>query len=143
MSQSARLQAMGPSEHITVCRPPGLSRRMFFHAYAGPVMVGYAHLSSRVPAAAAPRRDPFSPIGAQDQLSGGVSYCLKLIEVNQNYRKRGIGSVLLEEIIGFCREQRVQSLHGEAKGDREQLRRWYAGRGFEVGSSDDISLTLD
>lgn len=142
MSQSPRLQAMGSSADITVCRPPGLSRRMFFHAYAGPVMVGYAHLSSRVPAAGS-KRDQFSATQEQDERPGGVSYCLKLIEVNQNYRKRGIGSVLLEEIIGFCREQRVQSLYGEAKGDREQLRRWYAGRGFEVSSSDDISLRLD
>jgi GNAT superfamily N-acetyltransferase len=71
-----------------------------------------------------------------------VSYCLKTIEVSQQYRGQGVGSALLQEIIGFCRDQQVRSLHGEAKGDLPLLRRWYSEQGFTLDAVDNISLQL-
>ena len=58
-----------------------------------------------------------------DDSAPGVSYCLKIIEVSQNYRNEGIGSALLDEVITFCKDEQVVSIFGEAKGDSEGLRR--------------------
>ena len=57
-----------------------------------------------------------------------VSNCLKIIEVSQYYRKLDIGSVLLDEVIAFCKGEQVMSIYGEAKGDSKELRRWYPAR---------------
>ena len=56
------------------------------------------------------------------------SYCLKIIEVSQNYRNKGLGSALLDEVIRFCKDEQVVSIFGEAnfgeaKRDSEELRR--------------------
>ncbi len=72
----------------------------------------------------------------------GVSYCLKNIEVSQNYRNKGIGSALLDEIIHFCKDERVSSIYGEAKGNISVLRRWYEQKGFELDNTNNIQLSL-
>lgn len=123
---------------ITVRRPTALSSRLFFRVYSGPNPIGLAHLSSRRTASGDSR------ISRQQQVdrAPGVSYCLKIIEVSQNYRNRGVGSRLLDEVIGFCREQQVASLYGQARGESEQLRRWYRDKGFSFDSVDNIHLSL-
>ena len=62
--------------------------------------------------------------------------------MSQNYRNKGIGSALLNEIIKFCRDERVESIYGEAKGEIAILRRWYREHGFELDSVDNIQLSL-
>jgi len=121
---------------ITVKRPAALSSRLFFRVYSGANPIAFAHLSSRRAA-----NDNGMARAAQAG-TPGVSYCLKIIEVSQNYRNRGVGSRLLDEVIGFCREQRVTSLYGEARGDTEQLRRWYVEKGFTLDGVDNIHLAL-
>ncbi|MFK7864603.1 MAG: GNAT family N-acetyltransferase [Pseudohongiellaceae bacterium] len=123
---------------LRVTKPSGLSSRLFFQVYSGPNAIAFAQLS-----ALAPNRHRRAVLCSKsDSPLPGVSYCLKNIEVNQHYRNRGVGSVLLQEVIKFCKDQRVSSLYGEAKGDVESLRRWYQGEGFELDSVDNIQLKL-
>ncbi|MDA0687085.1 MAG: GNAT family N-acetyltransferase [Proteobacteria bacterium] len=122
-------------------KPNGLAPRLFFKAYCGHQPVGMAQLSSRAVARQKLPRKSTSGDSSEDK-APGIRYCLKLIEVSQNYRNKGIGSALLNEVIAFCKDERVNSLVGEAKGDTEQLRRWYKDRGFDLDDADNISLTL-
>ena len=132
----SQLQCQLPD--ITVTKPQGLSRRMFFHVYSGPNAIAYAQLSS----GAASRRRRSVVERDEAAYSPGVSYCLKNIQVSQNYRNLGVGSALLQEIISFCRDERISALYGEAKGDMEILRRWYRAKGFELDAVDNIQLSL-
>ena len=134
---SNRLRCEMPN--VTVTKPRGLSRNMFFKAYSGPNAIAFAQLSSR---AGVRRRRSATHQTVNDDKAPGVSYCLKLIEVSQNYRNKGVGSALLNEIIDFCRDEGVSSIYGEAKGELAALRRWYLEQGFEIDSIDNIQLSL-
>jgi GNAT superfamily N-acetyltransferase len=124
---------------IRVAKPNGLSSNMFFHVYSGTNAIGFAQLSSR---AKNNHRRSVSNSSAHENSAPGVSYCLKIIEVSQNYRNMGIGSALLDEVIGFCKDECVASLYGEAKGDSADLRRWYQDKGFDLDSVDNIQLAF-
>lgn len=124
---------------LKVTKPNGLASSLFFHVYSGTNAIGFAQLSSR--AANKHLRSP-ARRSANDESAPGVSYCLKIIEVSQNYRNKGVGSALLDEVIGFCKDERVGSLYGEAKGDSPALRRWYQEKGFELDSVDNIQLSF-
>ena len=116
-----------------------VSRLACFLAYCGAQPVAYAQLSSRV-------ENRYLEGGrrgdSEASKAPGVSYCLKVIEVSQNYRNKGIGSALLEEVIRFCKEERVDSIYGEAKGELEILRKWYEGKGFAMDQAANIELSI-
>lgn len=124
---------------LRVTKPNGLACSLFFHVYSGTNAIGFAQLSSR---AENNHRRSIARCAATDDPAPGVSYCLKIIEVSQNYRNKGIGSALLDEVIGFCKDERVASIYGEAKGDSVELRRWYRGKGFDLDSVDNIQLSF-
>jgi len=124
---------------LKVTKPSGLASNLFFHVYSGSNAIGFAQLSSR---AENNHRRSISRRAANDDSAPGVSYCLKIIEVSQNYRHKGIGSALLDEVIGFCKDEQVVSIFGEAKGESEDLRRWYQGKGFDLDSVDNIQLSF-
>ena len=120
--------------NLKVTKPRGLASSLFFHVYSGTNPIGFAQLSTRA--------ENNHHRAANDEEAPGVSYCLKIIEVSQNYRNKGVGSVLLDEVIGFCKDERVLSIYGEAKGDSAELRRWYQAKGFELDSVDNIQLSF-
>lgn len=127
---------------VQLTKPNGLAPQLFFSAYHGPNVIAFAQLSSRTE-----NKFQYAPsandgIHLESTQAPGVSYCLKQIEVQQNYRNQGIGSALLDEVIRFCKDQRVNTLYGEAKGDLEILRRWYSNKGFELDSVDNIQLSI-
>ncbi|PCJ24869.1 MAG: hypothetical protein COA96_08530 [SAR86 cluster bacterium] len=124
---------------VMVTMPKGLASTLFFHVYSGPNAIAFAQLSSR--SENNHRRADSRHITNEEKLPG-VSYCLKNIEVCQNYRNKGIGSALLDEIIDFCKNERVSEIYGEAKGDIPELRRWYQDKGFELDSVDNIQLSF-
>ncbi len=129
-----RLQCKLPD--VKVVRPRGLSPRLFFKVYSGVNTIGFAQLSSNV-------ENNHRARGLAEQSEAPVvSYCLKNIEVSQNYRNQGVGSALLDEVIRFCRDEQVSSLYGEAKGDIPVLRHWYENKGFEFDHVDNIQLSL-
>ena len=124
---------------LKVTKPKGLASSLYFHVYSGTNAIGFAQLSTR---SENNHRRSQSRRAASDDLAPGVSYCLKLIEVSQNYRNMGVGSALLDEVIGFCKDERVVSIYGEAKGNSAKLRRWYQDKGFELDSIDNIQLSF-
>ena len=124
---------------LRVAKPNGLSSSLFFHVYSGTNAIGFAQLSSR---SENNHRRSISRRAASGDSAPGVSYCLKIIEVSQNYRNKGIGSALLDEVISFCKDEQVVSIFGEAKGDSSELRRWYQGKGFDLDSVDNIQLSF-
>lgn len=124
---------------LKLVRPKGLASRLFFQVYSGSNVVGFAQLSTR---AGNHHRRLRNRRISPDEAVPGVSYCLKIIEVGQNYRNRGVGSALLDEVIAFCKDQRVSTIYGEAKGDSDELRRWYEARGFELDSVDNMQLSF-
>ncbi|MEX1196768.1 MAG: GNAT family N-acetyltransferase [Pseudohongiellaceae bacterium] len=121
---------------VQIVLPTGLANHLVFRVYRGPSQIAYAHLSRSSPG----QRERFS----REHVSGPptVSYCLKNIEVAQNYRGCGIGSALLDEVLNYCRAHRVSRIHGEAKGDVAALKSWYQGKGFRVDARDEILLSL-
>lgn len=123
---------------ITLAKPKGLASRLFFKVYNGPNAIAFAQLSTR--ATNEHRKARASALG--ESKVPGVSYCIKNIEVSEPYRNKGIGSALLDEVIRFCKDERVSTLYGEAKGDVELLRRWYEEKGFELDEVDNIQLSL-
>ncbi len=130
------------SPEIRLTKPSCLAPRLFFKAYCGHQPVAMAQLSSR--GANRSINSEKSVIVESDSLkTPGVSYCLKLIEVSQNYRNQGIGSALLNEVIEFCKDERVDTLVGEAKGETEILRRWYEANGFDMDEANNIQLTIE
>ena len=105
---------------LRVTKPSGLASSLFFHVYSGFNAIGFAQLSSRMENN---HQRSVSRRAFNDDSAPGVSYCLKIIEVSQNYRNEGIGFALLDEVITFCKDEQVVSIFGEAKGDSEGLRR--------------------
>lgn len=124
---------------IKVKKPNGLSSRLFFQVFSGPNAIAFAQLSSR---SHNRRRYSANDSQREDSHVTGVSYCLKNIEVSPHYRNQGVGSALLKEVIGFCRDERVNSLYGEARGDMSALRKWYQEEGFDLDAVDNIKLQL-
>lgn len=127
---------------IRLTKPSCLAPRLFFKAYCGHQPVAMAQLSSR---GVNRNIDSESNVAVESDSSKapGISYCLKLIEVSQNYRNQGIGSALLNEVIEFCKDERVDTLVGEAKGETEILRRWYEANGFDMDEANNIQLTIE
>lgn len=119
---------------LRVTKPRGLSSRLFFQVYSGANAIAFAQLSSRAPRRVRTRQEA--------EAAPSVSYCLRNIEVSHHYRNHGVGSALLQEVINFCKQERVTSLHGEAKGDLDALRKWYKGEGFELDEVNNIQLRL-
>jgi GNAT superfamily N-acetyltransferase len=121
---------------LRVTKPQGLASRLFFQVYSGANAIAFAQLSSR-----APKRLRSTNSMIDDTPS--VSYCLRNIEVSHHYRNQGVGSALLQEVINFCKQERVSALYGEAKGDLDGLRKWYQGEGFELDEVNNIQLRLN
>ncbi len=129
-----------PAQHpaladFTIRRPQALSDRVDFQVYEGTTPVAYARLSSR--------QNQRTHRRSSGEGSPGVSYCLKIIEVSHHHRNRGVGSALLDEVIEFCRDQRVRSIYGEAVNDSQALRRFYEQKGFLVSADKRLHLPLD
>ena len=60
-----------------------------------------------------------------------------------NYRGKGYGTRLLQEIITYARHQGISKLTGKIVGDNiEGLCRWYRSFGFEIGPDNELSLEL-
>jgi len=124
---------------LKVKKPNGLSSRLFFQVFSGPNAIAFAQLSSRSP-------NQHWHAANDSQHEGfclpGVNYCLRIIEVNPDYRNQGVGSALLKEVIDFCRDEGVDSLYGQIRGDIHALRKWYQAEGFDLDAVDNIQLRL-
>ena len=127
------LGAKNQSIHI---QPPVTNGdRLLFRVYDNASPIGYARLkkvrSRKI--ISSNTIDMFDP--------NGVDSCeLKMIEVAQNYRQRGVGTSLLNEVIRYCQDSNICCITGEIKGDLRVLKSWYRSKGFTVNDNNRIEL---
>lgn len=132
--QGALLQA---NEHFEFVPPAEHGARLQFQVFCNGVPIGHARLEKL-------ERGPHHLNRVQNLFDArpGVTYALKMIQVSQNYRNRGIGTVLLKEILHYCRSHNVQRVTGEMKGEVERLRAWYGRNGFTIVNDTWIEFLL-
>ena len=58
------------------------------------------------------------------------------------YRKKGIGSKLLRQVILLCKENDIKEIHGEIVGDFSYLIPWYKKIGFSITDGHKLILKL-
>lgn len=124
-------------EQFEIVPPQEHSSRLSFQALYNGVPIAYARLrkeeidqryDKRVIQLFSARRAP--------------TYHLKMIQVAQNYRNRGIGSILLKEIIHYCKHHNIDRIVGDIQGDVEALQRFYQENGFTVHPNHSIEIKL-
>jgi ribosomal protein S18 acetylase RimI-like enzyme len=120
---------------INILSPSVNDDRLLFRVFDNASPIGYARLKKT----STPRKRPDNVVDMFHP-DGSSSYELKMIEIAQNYRHRGLGTTLLREVIRFCRESNIRHLTGEIKGDSRTLRHWYQSNGFLVSSDNRIEL---
>jgi GNAT superfamily N-acetyltransferase len=120
---------------INILPPVDTGEKLLFRVYDNAAPIGYARLKKVISRVKRPENiiDMFNP----DAYS---SYELKMIEISQNYRHRGLGTSLLQEVIQYCRNSNIIRLTGKIKGDSRTLRNWYSNNGFQVSSDDLIEI---
>jgi GNAT superfamily N-acetyltransferase len=120
---------------INILPPICTGEKLLFRVFDNVAPIGYARLKKVSPRIKRVENviDMFDP----DAYS---SYELKMIEISQNYRHRGVGTSLLQEVIQYCRDSNIIRLTGEIKGDSRTLRGWYSNNGFQVSNDDLIEL---
>lgn len=120
---------------INILPPIGTGEKLLFRVYDNAAPIGYARLkkvSSKIKKTEN-IIDMFDP-------DGYSSYELRMIQISQNYRHRGVGTSLLREVIQYCRDSNIKRLIGEIKGDSRNLRNWYSNNGFQVSKDDHMEL---
>ena len=60
-----------------------------------------------------------------------------------NYRRKGIGSKLLEKTIQLCIDHKIDIIRGKAMGDYEIILPWYKKHGFSINKSNELYLELN
>lgn len=130
------------AEHFEFIPPSEHEARLHFQVFCNGMPIGHARLEKleRVPQANSRVLHLFDA-------RLGTSYALKTIQVAQNYRGRGIGTVLLKEILHYCRSHNVARLAGEIEGggthdDNARLRTWYRRNGFAVVNDNKLEFQL-
>ena len=72
------------------------------------------------------------------------TYILTMIRISENYRNRGIGTVLLKEILHYFRSHNVHRITGEIDGSTPlectRLREWFRHNGFTIVDENTIEF---
>ena len=123
------------NQTIHIQSPATNGDRLLFRVYDNASPIGYARLkkvrSRKI--ISSNTIDMFDPNGVD-------SYELKMIEVAQNYRQRGVGTSLLNEVNRYCQNSNICRITGEIKGDLRVLKSWYRSKGFTVNGNNRIEL---
>lgn len=137
--QGSLLQA---AEHFEFIPPSEHDPRLHFQVFCNGMPIGHARLEKV-------ERAPYGNNRVLNLFDArhGTSYALKMIQVTQDYRNRGIGTVLLKEILHYCRSHNVQRITGEidggeTHGDNARLREWYRRNGFAVVNDNGFEFKL-
>ena len=120
---------------LQILPPATCGDRLLFRVFDHAAPIGYARLTRLKTRRCRPGNvtDMFNPDGV-------ACYELKMIEIAQNYRQRGVGTSLLQAVIRYCRDSNISLLTGEIKGDARTLRHWYRNNGFRITGNDRIEL---
>lgn len=124
-------------EHFEVMPPVEHGARLHFQVFCNGMPIGHARLE-RV------ERSTYSDNRVLNLFDARhcPTFALKMIQISQNYRNRGIGTVLLKEILHYCRSHNVHRITGEIKGEMHLLRAWYRHNGFAVINDNWIEFKL-
>ena len=122
---------------IEFMAPIALGTRLIFQVLSDGLPVGYARLEKNF--AAAP-----SACGLNQLFTQTVhkDYVLKTIQVHQQFRRRGIGSRLLQEVARYCRDHQIERLTCTLEGNDLLLRRWYLRNGFSCRGEHTLELLM-
>jgi GNAT superfamily N-acetyltransferase len=128
-------QLLQASEHFEFVPPAEHAAKLQFQVFCNGVPIGSARLEKleRLPQGDGRVLNLFD---ARHR----ATYALKMIQVSQNYRNRGIGTVLLKEILHYCRNHNIHRITGEIKGETARLREWYRRNGFTVANDTSIEF---
>ena len=124
-------------EHFEVIPPAEHDARLQFQVFCNGMPIGHARLEKV-------ERSTYSQNRVLNLFDARhcPTYALKMIQVSQNYRNRGIGTVLLKEILHYCKNHNVHRVTGEIKGETALLRSWYRKNGFTVVNDTWIEFQL-
>jgi GNAT superfamily N-acetyltransferase len=130
-------QLLQTSEHFEFIPPSDHSQRLHFQVFCNGMPIGHARLEKV-------ERTTYSHNRVLNLFDARhcPTYALKMIQVSQNYRNRGIGTVLLKEILHYSKHHNIHRLTGEIKGDMEALRRWYRKNGFVIVNDTWLEIQL-
>ena len=114
-------------EHIEIIPPAEHGPRLQFQVFCNGMPIGHARLE-RVERSTLGQNRVLNLFDARHC----PTFALKMIQISQNYRNRGIGTVLLKEILHYCKSHNVHRVTGEIKGEMAPLRQWYGKNGFAI-----------
>ena len=126
--QGALLQS---SEHYEFVPPPECDAQLQFHVICNGRRIGQARLD-RIERPSSGDNRILSLLDARHR----ATYALTMIRISENHRNRGIGTVLLKEILHYARSHNVHritgAIDGGAPGERARLREWFRRNGFAI-----------
>lgn len=120
--------------HIEVSYPEEGKEKILFQVFFNGILIASAQLEleSDNTSNSVVTNDDSKVISMFNPEDGPV-YCIKMIEVSKNYRRLGIGTTLLREVIHYCELNKIQKLTAEIRGDVAALVVWYRKNGFIDG----------
>ena len=130
----ALLQA---TDHFEIIPPPELGSQLFFQVFCNGTPIGQARLEKV-------ERSTYSdkPVLNLFDARHCPTYSLKLIQVSPHYRNRGIGTVLLKEILHYCKHHNIHRVTGELKDEMSALRQWLKDKGFVIVNDTWLEIQL-
>jgi GNAT superfamily N-acetyltransferase len=125
------------TEHVEIIPPDEHDARLHFQVFCNGMPIGHARLEKV-------ERSTYSQNRVLNLFDARhcPTFSLKMIQVSQNYRNRGIGTVLLKEILHYCKHHNVHRVTGEIKGEMEPLRQWYRKNGFAIVNDTWLEIQL-
>jgi GNAT superfamily N-acetyltransferase len=125
------------SEHFEFIPPAEHGARLHFQVFCNAMPIGHARLE-KVERSAVSRNHVLNLFDARHC----PTFSLKMIQVSQTYRNRGVGTVLLKEILHYCKSHNIHRLTGEIKGELAPLRSWYRDNGFSIVNDTWLEIQL-
>ena len=125
------------SEYFEVLPPIEHGARLYFQVFCNGMPIGHARLEKV-------ERSSYSDNRVLNLFDARhcPTFALKMIQVSQTYRNRGIGTVLLKEILHYCKHHNIHRVTGEIKGETTLLRDWYRRNGFAIVNDTWIEFRL-
>lgn len=117
---------------IEFMAPISLGTRLIFQVLSDGLPIGYARVE----------KDPTAGVNQLFAPAIHKDYVLKTIQVHQQFRRRGIGSRLLQEVASYCRDHQIERLSCSLEGNALLLRRWYLRNGFSCRDDNTLELLL-
>lgn len=134
--QGALLQS---SEHYEFIPPSEYDARLQFHVICNGLRIGQARLE-RIERPSSGDNRILNLLDVRHR----TAYTLTMIRISENYRNRGIGTVLLKEILHYFRSHNVHRITGEIDGstqaERARLQEWFRRNGFAIVGDNTIEF---